>query len=174
MFDNINVWMIVRDHLKTLKYYREDRTSAEDVTLFLIIPILASLAIVLLLDYRLNVDAINALITSLSVFSGLLFNLLLLIYELLRKEDTEKETSDVRVTFLSHIHAHISFTILTAVLTITLLLFLFIEIHLPPLTAAVNVAVIFLIINFVFTLLMILQRVHILISESIPPVNTQK
>ena len=89
MFENINVWVIVKDHLKTLKVYRSDKTSTEDVILFLVIPFLAALSFVLFLDYRLDVDAINALITSLSVFSGLLFNLLLLIYDLLRKENTK-------------------------------------------------------------------------------------
>ena len=184
MFDNINVWVIVKGHLKTLKVYRSDKTSTEDVILFLVIPFLGALSLVLFLDYRLDVDAINALITSLSVFSGLLFNLLLLIYDLLRKENTkddskiipeesirdeskeisEEVSSSLRRTFLSHIYAHISFTILTAVLSITLLLFLFIKINFPILTISINVAVIFLIINFILTMLMILQRVHILIS----------
>jgi amino acid transporter len=172
VFENINVWVIVKDHLKTLKVYRSDKTSTEDVILFLVIPFLGALSLVLFLDYRLDVDAINALITSLSVFSGLLFNLLLLIYDLLRKENTkddskeisEEVSSSLRRTFLSHIYAHISFTILTAVLSITLLLFLFIKINFPILTISINVAVIFLIINFILTMLMILQRVHILIS----------
>ncbi len=195
MFDNINVWVIIKSHLKTLKVYRSDKTSTEDVILFLIIPFLGAVSLVLFLDYRLDVDAINALITSLSVFSGLLFNLLLLIYDLLRKENSKEDTdeniketpkkntrkipkgnsgeisdedpSSLRRTFLGHIYAHISFTILTAVLSITLLLFLFIKINLPILAISVNVAVIFLIINFILTMLMILQRVHILISKEI-------
>lgn len=167
MFDKINVWMIVGDHLKTLREFRSDKTSAGDVILFLIIPLLIALGLVLPLGFRLDVDAINALITSLSVFSGLLFNLLLLIYDLLVKENAEEDPSRLRRMFLGQIYAHISFTILTAVLSISLLLLLFIRMDLPALTMTVHVIVLFLIINFILTMLMILQRVHILISKEL-------
>jgi hypothetical protein len=171
VFDKINVWMIVADHFKTLRAFRSNKTSAEDVILFLILPILGALALVLFLDVRLDVNAINALITSLSVFSGLLFNLLLLIYDLLIKENSEEDPSTLRRTFLGQIYAHISFTILTAVLSISLLLLLFLNVQSPFFVIPVNTIVIFLVINFILTLLMILQRVHILISKEIPPPN---
>lgn len=171
MFDKINVWMIIADHFKTLKEFRSNKTSAEDVLLFLIIPLLAALALVLLLDVRLDVNAINALITSLSVFSGLLFNLLLLIYDLLIKENSEEDPSTLRRMFLGQIYAHISFSILTAVVSISLLLFLFIKVESPVFVIPITTMVISLVINFILTLLMILQRVHILISKEIPPPN---
>jgi amino acid transporter len=167
VFDKINVWMIVVDHLKTLREFQSDKPSTGDVILFLIVPLLIALGLVLPLGFRLDVDAINALITSLSVFSGLLFNLLLLIYDLLVKENAEEDPSRLRRMFLGQIYAHISFTILTAVLSISLLLLLFIRVDLPALTMTVHVIILFLIINFILTMLMILQRVHILISKEL-------
>ncbi len=164
MFEKINVSGIVRDHVRTLKDYAANRVSAGDILLFFVLPALVSLLMVLVLHFSLDGAAINVLITSLSVFSALLFNLLILIYDLLRKERAAKPHSALRIQFLDQISANISFSILVAVLAIALVLLLFIKVEFPPWTAALNLAINFLVINFILTLLMVLKRVHVLIT----------
>jgi hypothetical protein len=169
LFRKVNVWVIVIDHIQTLRNFANNRVSAEDILLFLVIPIAASLLLTFVLRFELNIDAINALITSLSVFSALLFNLLLLIYDILRKESGGHAQSSLRRKFLGQIYANISFSILVAVISIALLLLLFIETRLPYFTLALNLVIYFMVINFILTMLMILKRVHILLASEINP-----
>jgi amino acid transporter len=169
VFENINIWLIVRDHIETWKNYDTGRTSIEDILVFVVTPFLAAPFLVFGLNFRLDAPAINVLITSLSVFSALLFNLLLLIFDILRKESGEQKRSALRRQFLSYIYSNISFGILTAVVSIAMLLLLFIKTNLPYFTEAVNLAVDFLVINFILTMLMIVKRVHILLRKEIPP-----
>jgi len=173
MFSKVNIWVIVTDHIRTLRNFANNRISVEDILLFLVTPTAASLFLTFLLRFTLDLNAINALITSLSVFSALLFNLLLLIYDILRKEGGAHAQATLRRKFLSQIYANISFCILVAVLSIALLLLLFVETNWPYFTLALNLVIYFLVINFILTLFMILKRVHILLASEInPPKNT--
>lgn len=169
MFNKINIWLIISDHISTLRDFKSDRISVADILLFLVAPIVVAFLLVFGLHFSLDTNAINVLITSLSVFSALLFNLLLLIYDIIRKEKDDHGQSSLRREFLRQIYYNISFSILTAVLCIALLLLLFIEFNYPPITDTVNLFVDFLVINFILTMLMILKRVHILLSAGIPP-----
>ncbi len=169
MFNKVNIWLIVSDHVSTLRNYANNKVWIGDILLFLLTPIAAALLLTFVLRFELNIDAINALITSLSVFSALLFNLLLLIYDILRKESGGPTQANLRRKFLSQIYANISFSILVAVISIALLLLLFIETRLPYFTLALNLVIYFLVINFILTLLMILKRVHILLASEINP-----
>jgi hypothetical protein len=169
VFENINIWLIVQDHVKTWRNFATGRISIGDVLIFVVAPILAAPFLVFVLQFRLDGPAINVLITSMSVFSALLFNLLLLIYDILRKESGEQQKSAIRRQFLSYIYSNISFGILTAVVSIAMLLLLFIKVDLLIFTNAINVVVDFLVINFILTMLMILKRVHILLRKEIKP-----
>ena len=173
MFSKVNIWLIVTDHVQTLRNFANNKVSIEDILLFLVTPAAASLLLTFFLRFTLDLDSINALITSLSVFSALLFNLLLLIYDILRKESGAHAQATLRRKFLSQIYANISFCILVAVLSIALLLLLFVEANWPYFTLALNLVIYFLVINFILTLFMILKRVHILLASEInPPKNT--
>ncbi len=167
MFSRINIWLIVLDHFKTLRDFATNRVSMEDILLFLVTPVVGSLGLVFGLHFKLYTEALNALITSLSLFSALLFNLLLLIYDILRKEDPDDPS--LRRKFLSQIYSNISFGILNAVVSIALLLLLFIKLDLPWLVEVLNIIINILVINFILTMLMILKRVHILLRKEAPP-----
>lgn len=165
MFNKINIKQIIADHLATLQSFRTGKVSIGDLVVFFGLPGVLSALIVWLLHYKLGRDFSNVLITSLSVFSALLFNLLLLIYDILRKEDKEKEESKLRRRFLKEIYANISFSILVSVITIILLLLLFVDIQNEGIISIINFFIYFLVTNFILTLLMVLKRVHILLSQ---------
>jgi amino acid transporter len=159
VFSKVNIWLIVSDHVNTFRSYATSRIWPGDILLFLLAPAAAALFLVFGLQFRLDVPAINVLITSLSVFSALLFNLLLLIYDILRKERGDQDQSKQRRQFLGQISSNISFSILVAVIaspwfcSSSRWIFL--------LTDTPTTVIHFLVINFILTVLMILKRVHI-------------
>jgi len=63
---------------------------------------------------------VNVLVMSLSVFAGLLFNLLLLVYDIIGKPNSNKRP--LRAILLKELSSNISFGILISVITIILLL----------------------------------------------------
>lgn len=169
MFSRINIWLIVLDHIKTMRNFETDKISIEDVLLFLVAPVGGAVLLVFRLQFRLDIDSTNALITSLSLFSALLFNLLLLIFDILRKEKDNRRNSPLRMQFLSQIYSNVSFGILVAVISIALLLLLFIRIDILLVVDMLNLIIDVLVINFILTMLMILKRVHILLRQEAPP-----
>ena len=169
MFSRINIWLIVFDHIKTMRNFATDKVSVEDVLLFLVTPIGGAVLLVFGMQFRLDAEAANALITSLSLFSALLFNLLLLIFDILRKENSTRDGTPLRRQFLSQIYSNVSFGILIAVICIALLLLLFVDLEAAFLVYALNLVVDMLVINFILTMLMILKRVHILLRKEAPP-----
>ena len=79
MFTKISVLSIVKDHILTLKNNRTDKIYFPDIILFFFVPGVIAGGLTYL-GVQLNDALVNALITSFSIFSALLFNLLLLQY----------------------------------------------------------------------------------------------
>jgi hypothetical protein len=125
------------------------------------LPVLFS-GVITYYDYTLSKEIINALLSSLSVFAALLFNLLLLVYSIVQKNDAAG-LEQIRAKFLRAIYANISFSILLTVLTIALLLITFIGIDVPGFKQILTFIVYSLTVAFLLTLLMILRRVHSLL-----------
>ena len=87
MFDKISLVNIIKYHISTLRNNKTRKISYLDITLFFILPFAISDFIVYA-GISLNDALVNALITSLSIFSALLFNLLLLVYDISEKNQT--------------------------------------------------------------------------------------
>ena len=165
MFSKINVANIIRDHISTLRDYQTKRLARSDIFLFFGIPLLVA-GLALCFCGIMTGTITTLLTTSLSIFAALLFNLLLLLYEAIRKEEKPGNTNKLRKPFLKEIFNNISFSILISVLAIILLL-VYSQIE----TAVVRSIITFLCYNFVttfiLTLMMILKRTHILMSKEI-------
>jgi hypothetical protein len=120
----------------------------------------------------LSKDLVNVLVTALSVFAALLFNLLLLIFDIIRKSKNEPDTQDIKLGLLKEIYANISYSIFVSIVSIMVLLVPLLNIDIPRIASismhvdkVVSFIIYFLIGNFVLTLLMILKRVHVLLTE---------
>ena len=165
MFTKINFLQIIRDHLLTLRHYQGDGKVAKgDIFLFFVLPGFLSIGFYWGLGLSLNSDLISILITSLSIFAALLFNLLILIYDIITKQKNSAQQDSKRVKrFLQEIYANVSYSILISVVDVVILLGgLFKS---PPwIVAFVNLGSFYLVIHFVLTLLMILKRVHVLLA----------
>jgi hypothetical protein len=78
----INVWPIVVDHWKTLRDYGSSSASMRDMLWFTGVPV-ATAGLLLYHRVLLSTDAVSVLITALSIFAGLLLNLLLLTHNII-------------------------------------------------------------------------------------------
>jgi len=175
MLNKINVTAIVKDHIATLENYHTGRVHYPDIFLFFIFPLIISLFLVLV-NVLLNDSMANALITSFSVFAALLFNLLLLIYDISGKssDDTvDQRKQESRKEVLRQLYINISFSIFISVVAVVFLIIYFLKIKkcvligfnicsLPPF---LSLAVYYISALFILTLLMILKRIYILLSR---------
>ena len=157
MLSKIDLTKIVKDHLSTLKHHGENKKSKSDIFLFYGIPIIL-LFFILFKKFVFTESQINILITVFSIFTGLLLNLLLLIYDIVLKNSS----STKKEQFLKEIYSNISYTILLAIVIIIMLFISCVKSHF-----ILSSLVVTLIIQFILTLLMILKRVHILLSKEI-------
>jgi hypothetical protein len=90
MFSKIDIFSIVVDHFATLKNYKTGKIYLPDLLVFFIVPLLLS---ILLVHFKVQVgkDFANAVLTCFSIFAGLLFNLLLLIFDIADKQSASRQ-----------------------------------------------------------------------------------
>lgn len=174
LFDKINVVKIISDHMATLKDYGKSKHSKLDLFLFFILPLIISVTLVYS-GLLLNKDLVGILINVFSIFAGLLLNLLVLMYSVisnavkLAKESTPPTPGHaihIKITLLEQVFANISFEILLSCFNVILLavstLFSSREANL-----VFSFLIFYLVILFTLSLLMVLKRVHKLLSDEI-------
>ena len=188
MFDKISVYKIIKSHIQTLRSFNEDRLMKRDFFLFYIAPALFGCALVYKNIY-LSEGVITNLIAAMSIFAGFLFNLLAIVYSLVDKIKAsikDDRDAEIKKKLLSEVLSNISYTIIISVLLVVLLitaLFLPIckinNIRLPNISDLklaslicfisifIHTSIYLFLTNFILTLLMILQRVHILMRREI-------
>ncbi len=171
MLTKINVLSIIKDHILTLKNYRTGNVHYPDIILFFLIPFLISIVLVSF-QILLNDGIANILITSFSIFAALLFNLLLLVYDIAGKSNSLSANKESRIS-LQEIYINISFCILISVVSIVILISsffkikycLFLGFNICSLQWVISFAAYYFSILFVLTLLMILKRIYILLAN---------
>ena len=164
LITKINISGIVNDHLGTLVHEHSGKRSAPDYVLFYGVPLIVAFAMVWFKGFFGKTIG-GVLITSLSVFAALLLNLLLLIYDIVRKAD-QSPSAEKKRQFLKQIYSNISYSILVAVATIILLLGYFVTLAFSRLEPRYVLAYLIysLSTNFILTILMVLKRVHNMLS----------
>jgi len=162
----INPILIIKDHLITLVDYQKNQTenkpqySIWDFFVFYGIPLIV--AIVCIRYFKeISSSLTNILITTFSIFVGLLLNLLVIIYDLVKK--SIEKNNELKRRFLREIFSNVSYSILISLLLVCCLLISLIDIDYLQLT--LSFVSYFLIGNFFLTILMILKRIHILLSK---------
>lgn len=170
LFDKANIFPIVKDHIYTLKDNRTDKISPSDIILFFVFPgVIAPLLVYL--GFCIDKDVRNIMATSMAVFVALLFNVLLLIYDVVSRKESYDESSVIRRVLLKEVYSNIAFAILVAILSLVLLLMTaFVE----ELVIEILSGIIYYLAGvFILTLMMVLKRIHSLFNDqfSNPPVN---
>ena len=92
MFTRLNVRVILAVHLKTLRSHRTGKIRASEFFLFFVLPMFIALVAVYPLQVLLTENLVNLLITVFSIFAGLLFNLLILVFEIADKESDKAKS----------------------------------------------------------------------------------
>jgi hypothetical protein len=184
MLTKINILVIIKDHISTLVNFDTKKISIADFSLFFIFPLLISIMLTYF-NIRLNIDIIVILVTSLSIFAGFLFNLLLLILDMGRKQEGS-QILRFRASLLKQVFKNISFNILVSISAVIVLVLLSLLLgHYPDSTAnninLFNILIIqakyllqtlsfiayYLLFLFLLTLLMILKRIYVLAGKEI-------
>lgn len=174
MFDKIDVRRILRDHLATLRDERTGKRSLPDILLFFILPVAA--AVLVPYSRSLKPDTIGILLTSLSVFAALLFNFLLLVYDVTQRQrtqavqaqsDLERELQARKLGILRETYDNVSFCILVSVLGVVALLASLMAKEQSVVARVLSGVSCYLVCVFLLTLFMVLKRVHILVSVEI-------
>lgn|SRR5574341_829090 len=162
MITKIDIRDIIRDHFATLTDNESGRRSIADQFLFFGVPVLGSGAL-LVLEICPSDTAVNVLITSLSIFAGLLFNLLVLIAGLADRRSAPTGEADSRLMMRS-IYSNIAYALLVSLVTLVPLGFYAMTVDATVRTVLAGVAY-FLLGHFMLTLLMVLKRMHALLSH---------
>ncbi|MBD2242654.1 hypothetical protein [Nostoc sp. FACHB-888] len=181
MLSKISIFSIIKDHIATLKSSQTGKIYYPDIILFFILPAIIS-AVMIYLGVILNDGLVNALITSLSIFSALLFNLLLLVYDISGKNTDQNQTTDQieikkiiqRRELLREIYVNVSFSILTSIITVVILLTYFLKprscnfgmINLCLLQLLLASIIYYFSVQFILTLFMILKRIYKLLAKA--------
>ncbi|WP_378106094.1 hypothetical protein [Chryseobacterium sp. sg2396] len=174
MFSRININKIIKAHYKSLSSLNGEGTSFLDLVLFIFIPLIVS--IYLGINNISIKSQISNLVTALSILAGFLFNLLAIIHNSLGKIKNEIRARSLnedalKLRFANEIHANISYNILIAIITVVSLVLYGLNVEfIDPninkiLLLFLNSICIFLIIHFLFTLLMILNRIYVLLDK---------
>ncbi len=166
MFSKINCYRIIIDHFRTLSDANTGKVIVGDIVVFVGLPFLVAIA-AFLLHIDIDEGLINLLATSLSIFAALLFNLLLLVFDIIEKGKAHQ--GDLKTKFLKEIFSNISFCILLSILAVIFLIIANFASTFSWFSQVLDILIVFLVSMFILTLFMILKRVHILMSKEIEP-----
>lgn len=160
VFPRINVTAIIRNHLASLKNVNTGKSEFSDFILFLFLPILMA-GTLIFFKVTLTEGMINILITSLSIFIGLFFNVLVLIIGTLVKNATE----NLEKKILQELIDNVSYTIIISMLSI---LFGIFSIGFKGIMGSVfNGVTFFILFHFLMTVLLVLKRIYLLFTHQL-------
>lgn len=168
MFDKVNILKIVRDHLGTLKDNSTGRYRPHDFLLFFLMPLIVA-AVFVRLYGSLPASLIGVIVTSLSIFTALLLNLLLLAYNITRNSESSRgeHIRQMREKLFHEIFSNIAFAVLIALVTVVVVLYFGTMSDSPSLPGKIILSAIIYYFGtlFLLTLLMLLKRVYSLLSN---------
>ena len=162
MFSKINVTNIVRDHFCTLKKYDSDRWSSGDFLLFVGVPVVVTVWM-LVAELLLTKAAVGVLFAGISIFAGLLLNLLMMAHGIIRSTVGKPRYKDEK-RLLREIYSNISYSILAAIVMLGVMLIRFVTAEIVALYIISGLTYL-LIGNFLLTLLMVLKRIHVVLEN---------
>lgn len=196
IFSRIGVSVIFSRHLQTFYNYGhyewkgEKKVVKSDIYTFLVLPLVIS-ALLVFLDNKIVTNFSELIITSLSIFVGLLFSLLTLVFDLAKKEKErlkaikteDLETKEIAAfTLIKELFVNIAYSI---GLSIFCIIMVFLAEFRPTIIISLikdkeyfelvrdcyiyisNALVVFFLLEFTLTLLMILRRFFIVFNKQI-------
>lgn len=159
----VGISVIIEKHFQTLK---EDANCLWQLGLFFVIPGLTA-AILLYLNKGLTNNSANALITAFSIFTGLLLNVILIIFAILDRSIKPESQGTKKSKLLHHLYANSIYALLISVLILLVLIITVIwdDWNNTSLIFIASAIVYFVVAHFVMTLLMIFRRLYVLLFD---------
>jgi hypothetical protein len=167
MDSKLGIRAVIKDHFATLVVGDTSKRSMPDLVLFYLVPIIVGVVLVKF-NFIFGRSLGNALIIALSIFAGLLFNVLLLILNIASKMRSASEKLSANSLRLKEICSNVSYAVLISLLTIVAILlhFGFLGLNLKIGLHLTSFFVYAMCGNFILTMLLVLKRVHsLLITE---------
>ncbi|MGR5128813.1 hypothetical protein [Photobacterium swingsii] len=187
MSSKINVFGIISGHWKTLEHNGTKKVSKIDIFTFFLFPLLLAILTVVF-EFKFTTDLTSLLVNFGAIFTALLLSVLVLVYDqstkLEEKSDAAKKADvsySTKRTILDQLYFNICYSIIASV---TLVVACFIEsicrgkvktVTLPledPTSFCVDVntyfatpLVTFVTVNLILTILMIVKRMHALLTN---------
>ncbi|MBS0345315.1 MAG: hypothetical protein JSR69_02555 [Proteobacteria bacterium] len=169
MTKKLSFGRIILSHLRTMRDHSTGRASIPDFFVFFVVPLI--FGGFFSVYYQLNKDILNSIITSASIFAGLLLNLLVLIYSLVAKFKLDGKVWGAKKTLLEETFSNISFCILVSVLLVVACMMAFRtdeELKCAGVLKSVEDGIVYYFTAMlVLHLLMVLKRVHALLESEI-------
>lgn len=164
---------ILKDFKRTFvnHKYKNEPINYPAFVLFWTVPFILSL-VACLFNIPLTSTLTNVLLVALSIFAALLFNVLLLIYDVSRKsERTQTENVDPKIlkTYVQDTFSAISFSVLISILTIVFLIMASLDINYIPFVLALRFVIYYLVTVFVMSLFIDLRKIYVLLQYEINP-----
>jgi hypothetical protein len=163
MIPLVGVGVIIKKHFETLK---EDANWLWQIGLFLVVPILVTV-ILLLLNKGLTNNSANALITAFSIFTGLLLNVILIIFAIVDRSIKPESEGSKKARLLHHLYANSIYALLISVLIlIVLIITVILDDWQNCFLIFISSAIVYIgVTHFVMTLLMIFKRLYVLLFD---------
>jgi hypothetical protein len=161
----LNIWKIIRDHFSTFRNYTTGDRSLMDFAVFLGVP-LAVAGFLLWRGINFKPPVLSGMLSAFSIFAGLLLNLLLLICGFTTNErfSGNDPATTTRRNFLREVYFNLAFSILVALVIVALDLATVAVVDEHGTYRTITFVLGFLIVQFVLTIVMVLQRIHTLLA----------
>ena len=169
LLNKINVGTVLAGHFRTLVDESSGSRSWGDYGIFYGFPVVLGL-FMYLLGMGLSNAALIITTTSLSILSGLLFNLLVLLHRLSWPGASHPLRKTAR-SFVGQVYANISYSIVASLTALVLLIVtanLEVENEVRFITSAMAAS---LVVHFVLTMVMILKRMYVILQDDFSSKN---
>ncbi|WP_436979996.1 hypothetical protein [Streptomyces sp. enrichment culture] len=161
----IDLVPIVKDHFQTLRSHADNRILWGEVAFFLGVPILLG-ATGAYLDW--NISGVGNILAAFAILSGLLFNLLVLLFDVATKalEAQGNNFQNVRLKLAKHLQANVTYALLVALVSAGVL-GVASGMGMEEVNRWLSGILIILFAHFALTLLMIMRRIRSAFLQSL-------
>jgi len=171
MFLNkVDIRLILSGHFATLRDNRVvGKTSVQDLLLFFGVPAVLGIGLTWY-GFRFRVDAVNGFLNVFAILTGLLLNMLVLVFTLSTTAGQPDVEKNKRRTLLKEIFANLCFAVLVSIAVVCIAVVALSYMRSQP-GATTGIGATFslsaLTANFVLTLLMVMKRMFILLNKEV-------
>ncbi len=165
-FEKVHIWTIVSNHLKTLKNSNSGKSEFDDYLTFLVLPIFGA-SLLMYFNIKLSAGATNIIITTLSILVGLLFNVIVIIFDIIKRDSTKRLKNEL----LNQLLTNISYSIILSIFIIVITLLTFIDNCFSKIIF--YWIVYFLLGNYFLTVLMIIKRMYSLFINELSEIEKE-